>query len=77
MPIFLVTMTTIEAAEAVRRVATEAERVFGWRYGELRRTGFDERLAYKLALRTDVDLHRATDLVRRGCPPAVAAQILL
>ncbi len=70
-------MAAVEVEQAVRRVETEAERVFGWRYAELCRVGFDERLAYKLALRTDVDLHRAANLVRRGCPPAMAAEILL
>lgn len=70
-------MSAIEIERAVRTVETEAERVFGWRYAELSRAGFDARLAYKLALRTDVDLHRATRLVRRGCPTWMAAQILL
>jgi hypothetical protein len=70
-------MGTTEVERAVRRVETEAERIFAWRYGELRRAGFEERLAYKLALRTDIDLHRATDLVGRGCPPRMVAENLL
>ena len=70
-------MGTTEVEKAVARVETEAERVFAWRYGELLRAGFDQRLAYKLALRTDIDLHRATNLVGRGCPPRMAAEILL
>jgi len=70
-------MAAIEVERTVRLVETEAERVFAWRHGELRRAGFDDRLAYKLALRTDVDLHRAVALVTRGCPPEIAAQILI
>jgi hypothetical protein len=70
-------MAAIEVERAVRRVETDAERVFEWRCEVLERTGFPVRLAYKLALRTDVDLHRAIDLVRRGCPPELAARILV
>ena len=56
---------------------TEEERIFSWRHASLLAAGYDHRLALKLALRTDVDLHRALDLTRVGCPPETAAQILL
>jgi hypothetical protein len=70
-------MATIEVEEAVREIETEEERVLRWRQDELLRAGYDGRLAMKLALRRHVDLHVAVDLVRRGCPPHTAAQILL
>jgi hypothetical protein len=70
-------MATIEVEQAVREVETEEERVFHWRVHALRRAGYDERLAHKLALRRHVDLHRAVNLARRGCPPETAARILL
>jgi hypothetical protein len=70
-------MATIEVEQVVRELETEDERVFWWRAERLVRAGYDERLAHKLALRSSVDLHRAVDLVRRGCPPQTAADILL
>jgi hypothetical protein len=51
--------------------------VLSWRIGELKRAGYGERLAHKLALKRDVDLHVAVGLIRKGCPPETAARILL
>ena len=70
-------MAAIEVEEAVLEVETESERVMRWRREKLLRAGYDDRLAVKLALGRQVDLHVAIDLVRRGCPPETAAQILL
>ncbi len=56
---------------------TEDERVFQWRHETLLATGYDDRLAFKLALRPHVDLHLAVRLLREGCPPDTAARILL
>lgn len=56
---------------------TEQEIVERWRAQELERAGFPEDMATELAMRTDVDLHAAIDLIRRGCAPELAAQILL
>lgn len=56
---------------------TEQEIVERWRAQELERAGFPEDMASELAMRTDVDLHAAIDLIRRGCAPELAAQILL
>lgn len=50
--------------------------VVRWRLQCLRRAGFVEDQARSLAIRYDVDLHRATDLVRRGCLPELAFRIL-
>jgi len=56
---------------------TEAERIERWRAEELERAGYAPRSAAKLAVRTDIDLHLAVDLLGRGCPPDLALKILL
>jgi hypothetical protein len=56
---------------------TEEERVFSWRHASLLAAGYEHRLAFKLALRPEVDLHLAVRLRRAGCPPDIAARILL
>jgi hypothetical protein len=58
-------------------VETELERVERWRSEELMRAGYDPAAAHDLAARLDIDLHTATDLLERGCPAELAAQILL
>jgi hypothetical protein len=58
-------------------VLTEQELVEHWRSSELERAGYPAELAAELATRTDVDLHRAAELLQRGCSPELAASILL
>ena len=53
----------------------EESEVISWRRAALRRAGYDEESAKELARRIDVDLHRAVDLVRAGCPPELAYRI--
>ena len=53
---------------------TEIERIEHWRAEALERAGFDLRSASALAMRHDVDLHDAIDLVDRGCSPELALQ---
>jgi hypothetical protein len=65
------------AAEAALREGSEIERIEAWRTEELQRAGYDRRSAAELATRHDVDLHKAVDLVRRGCPHDLALTILL
>jgi hypothetical protein len=65
------------AAEITLDEDTEAGRVVDWRRAELERAGYDMSAASQIAGRVDVDLHLAVDLVRRGCPPETALQILL
>jgi hypothetical protein len=55
---------------------TEQELVEQWRAQELERAGFPADVAAELALRTDVDLHRAIELLAKGCPAELAADIL-
>jgi hypothetical protein len=56
---------------------TEQQRIELWRIEELERAGYSRRAAGRLASRHDVDLHRAVELIRRGCPPDLATKILL
>ena len=58
-------------------VEPETAPVLSWRVEALLRAGYDEFDAIELALRRHVDLHRAIDLVRLGCPPETAVRILL
>lgn len=58
-------------------IETETERVERWRLEELLRVGFDLESATLLASELEIDLHGATDMVERGCPPDLAARILL
>ena len=54
-----------------------AARVLSWRIEQLIAVGFDSDAAFVLALDRAVDLHDATELVRRGCPPNTAFRILV
>ena len=56
---------------------SELERIEQWRSEELERAGFEPRAAATIAARHDIDLHRATDLLRQGCAPELALEILL
>ena len=56
---------------------TEMERIERWRAEELERAGYQPRAAGRLAVRHDVDLHTAIDLLERGCPEDLALKILL
>ncbi len=70
-------MSEMSLTEIEIVIEAEDERVVNWRIEELLRAGYDEFDALDLALERHVDLHRAVDLVRRGCPAKLAAQILL
>ena len=63
------------AAELVYE--SELTQVERWRVDELERAGYDARAATTLASRHDIDLHSAVDLLRKGCSPELALQILL
>ncbi len=66
-------MTVVE----IETPQTEGERVAHWRLEQLVRAGYDEPAALLLADVRHVDLHLATDLLRRGCPTDTALRILL
>ena len=56
---------------------TEVERIERWRAEALERAGYEPRAAGRLAVRHDVDLHRAIKLIESGCSTQLALQILL
>jgi hypothetical protein len=62
---------------AADRVHIEAAAVTRWRLHELLRAGYTWDQGVKIASRVEVDLHQATDLLRKGCPAETAVRILL
>ena len=50
--------------------------VMAWRREQLVASGFERRLAARLAREQRIDLHALIELVERGCPPHLAARIL-
>ncbi len=67
-------MPTAESNTDVR--PSEQEIVERWRAQELERAGYPATVAMELAIRADVDLHVAVELLQKGCSPQVAADIL-
>jgi len=65
------------AADSELAVDTESERVTAWRACELMRAGYEPVIAAELAEHGEIDLHVALELIERGCPQELAAQILL
>jgi len=55
----------------------DEELVLTWRRDELIRAGYGQRAALVIALDATIDLHRAVDLIRAGCPERTALRILL
>jgi hypothetical protein len=50
--------------------------VIRWRREQLVDSGFPVPVAARLAKDSRYDLHALTELVERGCPPALAVRIL-
>ena len=65
------------AAELELQETAEAELVRGWRREALLRAGYPYAAAERLAGLPHVDLHQAVDLLRNGCTPETAEQILV
>ena len=65
------------AAPVEEGVLPEMELIRRWRFDALLRAGYDIADALEFALRTEIDLHWAVSLVRRGCPSATATRIAL
>jgi hypothetical protein len=65
------------AAAELTTTDTEQAKIERWRAGELERAGYEASAAALLAGRPDIDLHYAIDLLRNGCAPDLALQILL
>ena len=71
------TLQELETEAPEEATPDPAARVLGWRIEQLIAVGFDSDAALVLALDRTVDLHEATELVRRGCPPTTAFRILI
>jgi hypothetical protein len=67
----------VEPEPAEPAASTETARVEAWREAELLRAGYDPEAAHLVALRSDIDLHVAIELVRCGCAVELALEILL
>jgi hypothetical protein len=65
-------MSTIDVSKR-----NELEQVERWRAAELERAGYPREAAARIAARHDIDLHRAVQLLERGCSPELALAILL
>ena len=65
------------AAQFEELEAPEVEALLRWRFEQLMRAGYDAGSAMILASHVEVDLHDATRLLARGCPPETAMQIVL
>lgn len=65
------------AAEFELLDETEVEGIICWRFHALMEHGFEPEDALTLAVAAHVDLHKASDLIGRGCPPETALRILL
>lgn len=63
--------------EGLLEPESEAERIERWRAEELERAGYGPCSAAKIAVRKDIDLHVAADLLARGCTQPLALEILL
>jgi hypothetical protein len=56
---------------------SESEAILRWRFNQLVAAGYSDEGASLLSARPNVDLHLATDLLAKGCPPETAIRILL
>jgi len=55
---------------------SERDKVAGWRLHVLIEAGYPLTLAERLA-QSEADLHTAVELVRQGCEPKTATEILI
>ena len=55
---------------------SEREKVEGWRLHVLSEAGYPLGVAQRIAM-SEADLHIACELLKGGCPPERAAEILL
>ena len=62
---------------AETRFIDENTLIEAWRVEELERAGYPLDAAVEIARRQDIDLHRAVDLLRLGCPIELALRIVL
>jgi hypothetical protein len=65
--------SSFDAEPSVLEAATE---LYAWRLEQLERAGYSREHADPLAQDDTVDLHRACDLLERGCPERTAFLIM-
>ncbi len=65
-----------ETTETTLWNENEQSKVESWRLHVLLEAGYPVSLAERMAV-SGVDLHDAVEMVRRGCDPTTAAEILL
>ncbi len=65
-----------ETTEIIEPAGDERSKVESWRLHVLMEAGYPLPLAERLA-GSEADLHRAVSLVRQGCSPETAAEILI
>ena len=58
-------------------IREETQLVEAWRAEQLEMAGYGAQAAAELAMRQDVDLHVATELLTQGCSADLALKILL
>jgi hypothetical protein len=63
--------------EAIEPPSKSEIKVRDWRMYQLIKAGYSVLVAGELAVRRDVDLHQACELLASGCPLETAARILL
>ena len=63
--------------EPLDGVWNEEHSVFAWRYGTLVEAGYPPNDALEIAFAFEIDLHAACDLLKAGCDPETARNILL
>lgn len=68
--------TVSETREMIDAAENEQSKVESWRLHVLMEAGYPLPLAERIA-GSDVDLHRAVELLTNGCTPETAAEILL
>lgn len=71
------TLETTETEVLAEDEYDPSVQVLTWRIERLIAVGFGSDDAFVLALDRGVDLHEATRLVHRGCPPETAFRILV
>jgi hypothetical protein len=54
-----------------------SDAILDWRLEQLMAAGYDAEEALQVAVRHEIDLHRAVALLRSGCPVETALRILL
>ena len=65
-----------ETTEIIETLQSERSKVESWRLHVLMEAGYPLPLAERIAA-SEVDLHRAVELLVSGCAPETAAEILL